>query len=68
MAEVLIIQKPKIKENYSFGPGGKWNDTRLPIKHYLKANFEHIEKELWQFTDAEIMGAIDGKIIFLNKK
>ncbi|CAH1407732.1 unnamed protein product [Nezara viridula] len=60
LAEMLIIQKPIIKNYYSFGIGGNWNDIRLPINHYLNVDNEVIEKELWQFTDAEIIGAIDG--------
>lgn len=60
LAEMLIIQKPIIKQYYFFGLGGNWNDTRLPINYYFNVDSEVIERELWQFTDAEIIGAIDG--------
>ncbi|XP_014277470.1 uncharacterized protein [Halyomorpha halys] len=63
LAEMLIIQKPIIKKDYFFGPGGNWNDIRLPVHYYFNADNEVIERELWQFTDAEIMGAIDGMIL-----
>lgn len=66
LAEMLIIQKPIIKQYYFFGLGGNWNDTRLPINYYFNVDNEVIDRELWQFTDAEIIGAIDGSHYFNN--
>lgn len=59
------MQTPLAKKSFSFGPDGTWNDTDVPIEYYMTLSTETLRNKLWQFTDAEILGAIDGIVNIL---
>jgi hypothetical protein len=56
LAEVAVFQGPRLKGGLYLGPSGTWNDTVIPRVHYM----EQRNNRLWQMTDAEARGGIDG--------
>jgi hypothetical protein len=56
LAEVAVYQGPRLKGNLYLGPGGTWNDTKIPRVRYMDQRNEGF----WQMTDAEARGGIDG--------
>ncbi|XP_014249337.1 uncharacterized protein LOC106666565 isoform X2 [Cimex lectularius] len=62
LAEVLIFQMPMVQKAF-MGPPSIWNNSELPVHSYIKADYNIIHDECWQFTDAEILGGIDGLIL-----
>ncbi|CAB0000646.1 unnamed protein product, partial [Nesidiocoris tenuis] len=59
MAELLVMQLP-VSNSPKFGPGGKWNDSVLPVFFYQNTNYDGVLRDYWDDTDAEILGGIDG--------
>ena len=59
------MQLPLTKDLY-VGIPGKWNDSVIPVNYYMEANADVVNYKLWQCTDAEILGSIDGlRVIYL---
>jgi hypothetical protein len=56
LAEVAVYQGPRLKGDLYLGPGGAWNDTMIPRVRYM----DQRNNGLWQMTDAEARGGIDG--------
>ncbi|PNF34286.1 hypothetical protein B7P43_G16547 [Cryptotermes secundus] len=59
LAEVAVYQGPRLKGDLYLGPGGTWNDTKIPRVHYM----DQRNGGFWQMTDAEARGGIDGLIL-----
>jgi hypothetical protein len=57
LAEVAVYQGPRLQGDLYIGPAGEWNDTAIPRVHYM----DQTNNGLWQMTDAEARGGIDGK-------
>ncbi|BET01331.1 Hypothetical protein NTJ_14147 [Nesidiocoris tenuis] len=62
MAELLVMQLP-VSNSPKFGPGGKWNDSVLPVFFYQNTNYDGVLRDYWDDTDAEILGGIDGLMV-----
>jgi hypothetical protein len=56
LAEVAVFQGPRLQGDLYVGPAGKWNDTAIPRAQYMDQG----NGGLWQMTDAEARGGIDG--------
>jgi len=61
LAEVAVYQGPRLQGDLYIGPDGTWNDTVIPRVRYM--NLTVGGGELWQMTDAEGRGGIDGLIL-----
>ncbi|XP_069678590.1 uncharacterized protein [Periplaneta americana] len=59
LAEVAVYQGPRVQGELFIGPTGEWNDTALPRVFYM----DQKNHALWQMTDAETRGGIDGLIL-----
>jgi hypothetical protein len=58
LAEVAVYQGPRLQGDMYIGPDGKWNDTAIPRVRYMNQTVGG--GDLWQMTDAEGTGGIDG--------
>lgn len=56
LAEVAVYQGPRLQGDLYIGPAGNWNDTEIPRVRYM----DQRNQGLWQMTDAEALGDIDG--------
>jgi len=61
LAEVAVYQGPRLQGNLYIGPDGTWNDTVIPRVRYMNQTVG--DGEMWQMTDAEGRGGIDGLIL-----
>lgn len=61
LAEVAVYQGPILRSHLYIGPAGKWNDTAIPRVRYMAQTDGG--GSLWQMTDAEARGGIDGLIL-----
>ncbi|KAJ8683489.1 hypothetical protein QAD02_019281 [Eretmocerus hayati] len=61
LAEMVIYQGPIYDEQMYLGASGFWNNTMQPQVYYIRQNVDNFD-----FTRAEIIGAIDGLIIGKN--
>ncbi|XP_021940956.1 uncharacterized protein LOC110840320 [Zootermopsis nevadensis] len=59
LAEVAVYQGPRLQGDLYIGPAGNWNDTEIPRVRYM----DQRNQGLWQMTDAEALGDIDGLIL-----
>jgi len=59
IAEVAILQGPRVQGQMYFGPTGEWNDTTVPRIFYM----DQRNDGFWQITDAEAKGGIDGMLL-----
>lgn len=57
LAEVAVYQGPRLRGDLYIGPAGTWNDTVIPRVRYM----DQRNHGLWQMTDAEAIGGIDGR-------
>jgi len=61
LAEVAVYQGPRLQGDMYIGPDGKWNDTAIPRVRYMNQTVSG--GDLWQMTNAEGTGGIDGLIL-----
>lgn len=61
LAEVAVYQGPRLQGDLYIGPDGTWNDTVIPRVRYMNQTVGG--GYMWQMTDAEGRGGIDGLIL-----
>lgn len=59
LAEMVIYQGPIFENQMFLGATGFWNSTLRPQVFYVTQRFDNFD-----FTRAEILGGIDGKLEF----